>query len=173
MPTKNGRGNCATCGARCCWYVVVELDTPAAKIDREEIRWLLAHENVSVYIDGDDGTWNVQFNTPCTYLDANNRCTIYRRRFDICKDHDPETCEDSDGEETDTIFHTTEDFDRWWRAEKARRRRKRKKPRKQRTRNRAKRKKEKRGSGKKGKGGSGKATRSKKGRSRKRSKRKT
>jgi len=165
MPTKNGRGDCATCGAKCCRYVVVELDTPTARIDREEIRWLLAHENVSAYIDGDDGTWNVQFATPCGYLDENNRCTIYNRRFDICKDHDPETCEDSDGEESDTIFRTTEDFDRWWRAEKARRRRKRRK-RKQRARDRAKRKKKgQHGSRKKGKG-----RKSKKGRSSKRSK---
>ncbi len=123
MPEKNGQGDCATCGARCCRYVVVELDKPTARIDREEIRWFLAHENVSVYIDGDDGTWNVQFATPCRHLDANNRCTIYRRRYEICRDHDPEGCEASDGEDTDTVFRTTEDFDRWWRAEKARRRR--------------------------------------------------
>jgi len=123
MPNKNGHGQCATCGAKCCRYVVVEIDKPRARIDREEIRWFLAHEDVLVYIDGDDGTWNVQFNTPCRYLDADNRCTIYRRRFQICKEHDPETCEDSDGEQTDTVFTTTEEFDRWWRNKKARTRR--------------------------------------------------
>jgi len=124
------------CGAKCCRYVVVEIDKPRAKIDREEIRWFLAHENVLVYIDGDDGTWNVQFDTPCRHLDANNRCTIYRRRFDVCRDHDPETCEESDGEQTDTVFRTTEDFDRWWRNTKARRRRR--KQRKQREKARSK-----------------------------------
>jgi len=147
MTTKHGRGDCVTCGARCCRYVVVELDKPTARIDREEIRWLLAHENVSVYVDGDDGTWNVQFATPCRHLDANNRCTIYRRRYEICRDHDPEACEASDGEETDTLFRTTEDFDRWWRAEKARRRRKRQK-RRQRAGDRAKPKKQKGGKAK-------------------------
>jgi hypothetical protein len=126
MPKKEGRGDCATCGAKCCRYVVVELDKPTSKLDREEIRWLLAHENVLVYIDGDDGTWNVQFNTPCTHLGPDNRCTIYRRRFAVCRDHDPETCEASDGEQTDTIFRTTEDFDRWRRAKKARKRRRKK-----------------------------------------------
>ncbi len=151
MPNREGHGDCATCGAKCCRYVVVELDKPTSKIDREEIRWLLAHENVLVYIDGDDGTWNVQFNTPCTHLDADNRCTIYRRRFDICRDHDADTCESSDGEQTDTIFRTTEDFDRWHRAKKARRRR-----RKQRNRREKARGKEKEGKGK-GKGGTGRS----------------
>ena len=80
MPKKNGHGDCATCGAKCCRYVVVELDKPTTRLDREEIRWLLAHENILVFIDGDDGSWNVQFNTPCTHLDASNRCTIYHRR---------------------------------------------------------------------------------------------
>ncbi|MFO8012412.1 MAG: YkgJ family cysteine cluster protein [Phycisphaerae bacterium] len=155
MPKEEGHGDCVTCGAKCCRYVVVELDKPTDRIDREEIRWLLAHENVLVYIDGDDGTWNVQFTTPCTHLDAENRCTIYDRRFEICRDHDPETCEASDGEQTDTVFRTTEDFDRWRRARKARKRRR--KQRKQRDKDRAK----KKGKGK-GKGG--------KGRSRKRSK---
>jgi Fe-S-cluster containining protein len=157
---KQTRGDCATCGAKCCRYVVVELDKPTDRIDREEIRWLLAHENVLVYIDGDDGTWNVQFTTPCTHLDADHRCTVYDRRFDICRDHDAETCESSDGEQTDVIFRTTEDFDRWRRAKKARKRRR--KERKQRDKDRSKNEKGK-------EKGKGKGKR-RKGRARKRSK---
>jgi len=152
MPNKNGHGQCATCGAKCCRYVVVEIDKPRARIDREEIRWFLAHEDVLVYIDGDDGTWNVQFNTPCRYLDADNRCTIYRRRFQICKEHDPETCEDSDGEQTDTVFTTTEEFDRWWRNKKARTRRR--KQRKRRDGDRSRKSRPKKGAkGRKGRAG--------------------
>jgi len=155
MARKEGHGDCAACGAKCCRYVVVELDKPTDRIDREEIRWLLAHEDVTVFIDGDDGTWNVQFKTPCRHLDAENRCTIYRRRYDICRDHEPETCEESGCEETDVLFRTTEDFDRWWRAEKARKRRR--KERKQREKDRAKKKGKGKGtSGKHGKGRSGK-----------------
>jgi len=127
MLMKKGHGDCATCGAQCCRYVVVELDKPTTRLDREEIRWFLAHENVVVFIDSDDGSWNVQFNTPCTHLDADNHCTIYRRRYDICRDYDTENCEASDGEVSDTIFRTPDDFDRWYRNQQARRRRKRKK----------------------------------------------
>ncbi len=121
MPTKDGHGDCRTCGGRCCRYVVVEIDRPRSKADRDEVRWFLAHENVWVYIDGDDRSWNVQFFTPCRHLDAEGRCRIYRRRFQICREHDTATCEASDGEQTDLVFRTTEDFDRWYRAECLRR----------------------------------------------------
>jgi len=124
MSKKEG-GDCTRCGGKCCRYVVVEIDKPRAKIDREEIRWFLAHKNVLVFVDNEDKTWNVQFNTPCEHLDERGRCRIYPRRYDICRDHDPATCEASGGEVAYTVFHTTADFDRWWRNQQARRRRKR------------------------------------------------
>jgi len=161
MAKTEGHGDCATCGAKCCRYVVVELDTPTDKIDREEIRWLLAHENVLVYIDGDDGTWNVQFNTPCTHLGPDHKCTIYDRRYAICRDHDPDTCEASDGEQTDIVFHAPEDFDRWRRAEKERKRRRKK--RKPRNKERAKQRKGKASGDKKGKGRKGRTGKRSKG----------
>jgi Fe-S-cluster containining protein len=133
---KAGHGDCDTCGAKCCRYVVTEIDKPRRKIDREEIRWFLAHENVIVYYDTDDKTWNVQFMTRCTHLDENNRCRIYGDRFDVCRDYDTETCEASDGELEAVIFNTTEEFDEWW-AEKKREKRRRKR-RKQRARSRKK-----------------------------------
>ena len=123
MPIRGGHGDCAPCGAKCCRYVVVEIDKPRAKIDVEEIRWFLAHENVLVHIDSDDGTWNVQFHTDCRHLDQRGRCKIYRRRYQICRDHDAEDCEASEAEAQDTVFHNTDEFDAWWRKEKAKRRR--------------------------------------------------
>ncbi|MBL7141139.1 MAG: YkgJ family cysteine cluster protein [Planctomycetes bacterium] len=125
MSSKKGHGDCTRCGARCCRYIVVEIEKPRTKIDREEIRWFLAHKNVLVYVDDDDKTWNVQFTTPCEHLDGEGRCRIYPGRYEICRDHDPATCEASDSESGDTIFFTTADFDRWWRNQQARRRRKR------------------------------------------------
>jgi len=123
--SKKKSSDCTQCGGRCCRYIVVEIEKPRAKIDREEIRWFLAHKNVLVYIDDDDKTWNVQFTTPCEHLDEKGRCRIYPRRYDICRDHDPATCEGREGEVADTIFRTTADFDRWWREKQACKRRKR------------------------------------------------
>ncbi len=113
MRKKTGHGTCDVCAATCCRYVTVEVPKPRRKVDREEIRWFLAHKNVHVYIDSDDGTWNVQFFTPCEHLDGDNRCRIYDRRYDVCREHDPETCEGSDGEVLDTVFRTPDDYDEW------------------------------------------------------------
>ena len=93
-----------------------------------------------VYIDADDKSWNVQFHTDCCHLDADNCCTIYPRRYDICREHDPEDCEASEAEPRDTMFHTTDEFDAWWRQEKAERRRRNTRRRKARADAKAKRK---------------------------------
>jgi len=124
MPTEQGHGECRTCGARCCRYITVEIKKPRARVDVEEVRWFLAHKNVCVYIDADDESWNVQFHTDCRHLDADNGCTIYPRRYDICREHDPEDCEASGAEATDTVFHTTDEFDAWRKERKAKKRRK-------------------------------------------------
>ncbi len=130
MPKRDGHGDCETCGGRCCRYVVVQIDKPTRKIDREEVRWFLAHENVLVYIDHDEKTWNVQFNTPCTHLTKSNRCRIYADRYKVCRDYDTETCEESDGEVDATIFHAPEEYDAW--REKMKRKKRRKKGKKRR-----------------------------------------
>lgn len=140
MPTEQGHGECQTCGARCCRYITVAIKKPRARVDVEEVRWFLAHKNVCVYIDADDGSWNVQFHTDCRHLDGANRCRIHSRRYDICRDHDPEDCEASEAEATDTMFHTTDEFDAWWRQEKAERRRRNTRRRKARAEAKAKRK---------------------------------
>ena len=124
MPVKQGHRQCETCGAKCCRYITVQIEKPRAKIDVEEVRWFLAHENVSVYIDTDDKSWNVQFLTDCRHLDRNNRCTIYSRRYQICHEHDTEDCEGSEAEAADTVFRNTDEFDAWRKERKAGKRRK-------------------------------------------------
>jgi len=129
MATEQGHGQCETCGAKCCRYITVQIDKPRAKIDREEIRWFLAHENVCVYIDADDKSWNVQFHTDCRHLDRNHRCTIYSHRYQICREHDTEDCEASDAHAADTVFHNPDEFDAWWQKKRAKRRRKKRRKR--------------------------------------------
>jgi Fe-S-cluster containining protein len=121
-PGRSQGGQCPTCGAKCCRYVVVEIAKPRDKTDRDEIRWFLSHENVLVFIDHDDNTWNVQFTTPCRHLGKDHRCDIYADRFDVCRSHETETCEASGGEIDAVIFRTAEEYDLWRAATKAKRR---------------------------------------------------
>lgn len=77
---------CDKCGGSCCSYVTVELDKPASKSDYDSIRWYLAHQNVNVFVDH-SRTWFVEFRTPCDKMNSDNRCTIYKTRPSICRDH--------------------------------------------------------------------------------------
>lgn len=88
--------DCSKCDGHCCKYVTVELDPPKEDIDFEELKWFLCHENVTVYIDHEDG-WYVEFQTPCKFQDPKtNLCKIYEKRTRVCAEHGTEDCEDAD-----------------------------------------------------------------------------
>lgn len=77
---------CSKCGGRCCDYVAIETAKPKNKADYDHIRWYLVHENVHVFIDHEK-KWYVQFMTPCTEKNEENRCNIYSERPRICSGH--------------------------------------------------------------------------------------
>ncbi|HEU4335670.1 MAG TPA: YkgJ family cysteine cluster protein, partial [Candidatus Eisenbacteria bacterium] len=81
---------CAGCD-HCCRYVAVEIPKPRTKLDFDNIRWYVLHQNVSVTVDW-EGNWLVQFDTPCEWL-RDGRCTHYELRPEICREYDPKECE--------------------------------------------------------------------------------
>lgn len=109
MAQRRKQGDCSACGGQCCRYITVQIPRPRNKADIDEVRWFLAHEGVSVYIE--DGQWHVQAFNRCRYLTADYRCAIYENRFDVCREHDPTECESSDGAPDAVEFHTTAEFD--------------------------------------------------------------
>lgn len=82
---------CDGCIAHCCRYVSVEIDKPRAHWQNDQIRWMLLHENVAVYV-GNDRHWYVEFRTRCKELQEDNRCGVYDHRPDLCQSYDIETC---------------------------------------------------------------------------------
>jgi len=83
--------DCSTCKGNCCRYVVIEIDKPKKLKDFEYIKWYVCHKNVNVFVE-EDGLWNLEFITPCEYLDKNNRCKIYDKRPQICRDFTVKEC---------------------------------------------------------------------------------
>ena len=67
------------------------MDAPETIEDWDILRWMVAHENVAVYIDDEDA-WLVEFKTKCRKLDDQNRCTIYKVRPKICSEHPVDNC---------------------------------------------------------------------------------
>jgi Fe-S-cluster containining protein len=82
---------CEGCPAHCCRYVAVEIDKPRAHWQNDQIRWMLLHENVAVYV-GNDRHWYVEFRTRCRALQDDGRCGTYETRPDLCRDYEISTC---------------------------------------------------------------------------------
>lgn len=77
--------NCRACSAQCCRYFALQIDTPTEPEDFDNIRWYLAHQDVAVFVEGDD--WYLQVNRVCRYLQADDTCGIYEQRPRICRDY--------------------------------------------------------------------------------------
>lgn len=83
--------NCSTCKGNCCRYVITSLDKPKKIKDFDEFRWFVAHKNINIFVDGKND-WNLEFLTPCEFLNEENRCEIYDKRPKICRNFSVEDC---------------------------------------------------------------------------------
>ncbi|MFW6061353.1 MAG: YkgJ family cysteine cluster protein [Planctomycetota bacterium] len=103
---------CAQCDGRCCRYVCLEIDTPTTYEEYENIRWYVAHRDVSVHID--DGDWYFSVLTPCEMQDDEGRCTIYQNRPKICRTYSSDGCDASGGDyDYEEVFAAPEQVERY------------------------------------------------------------
>jgi len=86
---------CEHCTAACCRYLAIPLDKPTTKRDYDDIRWYLMHEKLLVFVE--DGDWYIQFHTKCKNLGADNRCTVYDTRPEICREYQAKDCDYTPG----------------------------------------------------------------------------
>lgn len=106
---------CNVCSALCCKYFALEIDAPEDWADFENIKWFVAHEDTKVYVE--DGDWHLEVQKRCMYLGLDNRCGIYERRPQICRDHGLDedgdvNCVMGTGElEYELEFHSIEDVE--------------------------------------------------------------
>ena len=108
-------GLCQECGAKCCKYFCFQIDEPDDYAEFEDVRWYLAHENVSVHID-EDGDWYISLVNRCRNLDDQEHCTDYDNRPLICRRYDPEECDRTDGNYAyREEFHTADEFEAYMR----------------------------------------------------------
>lgn len=98
---------CKKCQGLCCRYVALPLDEPTDKGDFDDIRWYLAHENITVFVE--DGDWYVNFKTTCRHLSEDDyMCTMYETRPKICRKYKASDCDFAEGE-YDYDLHFTDD----------------------------------------------------------------
>jgi hypothetical protein len=116
-----GHDGCSGCPAMCCFGLEEAISRPTTKQEVENLKWELHFINTSVFIRS--RRWYKLSMGRCRYLDKNNRCSIYERRPQICRDHIPPDCE-KHGEIFDVMFKTPEELQAYIDKEtKARKRR--------------------------------------------------
>ena len=103
---------CENCDAKCCKYVTLDIDSPEALDDFENIKWYAAHENVEVYVDF-EGVWNVRFITRCEKLDKNNKCVCYDKRPEVCKEFSVAECSMNDENGDLLVLKSLEDVEEY------------------------------------------------------------
>ena len=98
--------------AACCQDVTIKIAAPEDLEGWSEVRWMAAHESVSVARERDTGEWVTIFQTPCVKLTPEGRCSIYDTRPKICSDYSAKTCIiNGDGDLYDLHFYTMEEVD--------------------------------------------------------------
>lgn len=107
------------CGAKCCHYVAVPIDTPRSNADFDDVRWYLMHEGMHVYKY--EGVWHLLSESRCRHLLPNNVCGAYEKRPKVCEDYDPGSCEHVGDVAYDLYFRDDAELETWLAARKARR----------------------------------------------------
>ena len=120
IPPGTQLHTCAVeCGAACCHYVTVPLDTPRSNEDFDNLRWYLMHEDTHAYKF--EGDWVLLVDRRCRHLLPNNVCGAYEKRPQVCKDHEPTDCEHVAEVQYDLYFDDDAALETWLAERKARR----------------------------------------------------
>lgn len=107
---KDSSSKCRGCSADCCHDLSFSITRPRTRYEKDKLRWHLHFDTVNVYIR--NRRWHALIKGKCIYLDKNNKCTIYPKRSDICRDHMPPHCERY-GKWYDIMISTPEELDQY------------------------------------------------------------
>ncbi len=114
---------CDRCIALCCKYITIEIDKPRTKREKDDVRWYLLHEGVTLLVDKD--RWMVKCPTRCSALSDDDKCTIYDNRPQTCREYDTKNCDfytAYEGWETEYIeIETVEAFEKYLNSKKKKR----------------------------------------------------
>lgn len=87
---------CDKCAGLCCRYLALPIETPTTRGDFEDIRWYLAHEGISIFVEDDE--WYINISTRCRFLGPDHRCDIYEVRPKICRRYQDDHCDYHSGD---------------------------------------------------------------------------
>ena len=119
-PATRAKEPCNGCPAECCHELALVVEKPRTRSDIDFYKWQLQYDTVRIAIS--NYRWYTITAGRCIYLDEHNRCTIYDRRPDKCRRHNPPECEHF-GTWYDVMLATPEELEAYLEKEKLRRKR--------------------------------------------------
>ncbi len=111
---------CRKCPALCCHELVLVMEKPRTRSDIDYYKWHLQYDTVRLAVS--DYRWYTVIAGRCIYLDDGNLCTIYARRPEKCRRHNPTDCEKF-GTWYDVMLSTPEELEAYLQKEKQRKKR--------------------------------------------------
>ncbi len=103
---------CTKCPGLCCRYIALPIETPTTKKDFDDVRWYLAHEGITVFVE--EGEWYLNIAARCKFLRQDNLCDIYEERPKICRRYSEENCDFHGGDYGyEKYFSCMEDLDEY------------------------------------------------------------
>ena len=109
--------HCRSCPAICCKNLALAIGKPANRKEVDDLKWQLHFTHVKIYIRHHH--WYQWIKSVCRYLSKDNKCTIYERRPDICRKHNPPDCEKF-GKFYDVMLSTPEELEEYLENKKKR-----------------------------------------------------
>jgi len=114
----HGNALCKGCPARCCHTLLIPFKRPRTRSEIDYYKWHVQYDTVRIAIRSH--RWYLAVEGRCMYLDEKNLCTIYDRRPEICRKHNPPDCERY-GRWYDVIIETPEELESYLSTRKRRR----------------------------------------------------
>lgn len=81
------------CEARCCKVITLLLKKNRTPEEEDDTQLVLAHEGT--VLKEEEGVQYIEIDSRCKYLTKDNECSIYDKRFNLCKRY---KCEKIGGE---------------------------------------------------------------------------
>ena len=76
------------CKARCCNIITLLLKENRTETEENDIQLILAHQGTHYY--NKENIEYIEIESKCKFLTENNMCSIYDRRFDLCRRYECE-----------------------------------------------------------------------------------
>ena len=102
---------CSYCGAKCCHYYALPIETPDTWRDFDYMRWFLLHEGATVFTE--KGVWYLLQYSKCKHLRDDSLCGIYSIRPKICRQYTTDECEYDDTWVYDRYLETSEQVEEY------------------------------------------------------------